>query len=645
MDYSASAHNATIPPPSLKREISQNNSVVEFLDYYADPARDLNYAVLIDGPWGVGKTYLVSRWRQKYESRGGASLYVSLYGIKSVDQIEAEIFRQLHPLLSSKGMRLASTIIQSFSKTTLSVAIPGRGATETIGTPIPQLSLTEFFKGPEGKLLVFDDLERSAMPLPEMLGYINALVEHDGLKVVLIGNQNEISISDPEYLKTKEKLIGQTLLVYPEDASAYDSFCQAVTHKEAQQSLRDFAEPVLMVHNQSETRNLRLLRQAIWDFERISRHLQRSEWGNRDGVLDLIRLVIAMSIELRSGRMQPAQLPTLVQDIVNHLMQVPDGAAVSAGRAFSARYPTISLTESGLRVDLIGRMIVEGIDSRKMFEDTVRDSPKFSGREKPPAWRRAWYGFRQEDAEYEANLAEVLANFEAREELVPGVLYHVFGILLHASNIGALAKTREEVLADGKAYVDEIVKSGRIMNSITQPPDVGSIKGFSGLGYIAAEFGEFSEFVRYYSDAAEKASTDSYSALARSVLALLETEPEEFFRSLCANHDRPSSYSYRPILASLPAREFVEKVLSLSVERQVNAFSVLKSRYDVLRPELASEESWLQEVRSLFLNNIENARPMTRFRIKGMVRDDIDPVLERFARRRQDNSAISKGEG
>ena len=40
----------------------------------------------------------------------------------------------------------------------------------------------------DGKLLIFEDLERSHIEIIKLLGYINNLVERDGVKVLLVAN-------------------------------------------------------------------------------------------------------------------------------------------------------------------------------------------------------------------------------------------------------------------------------------------------------------------------------------------------------------------------------------------------------------------------------------------------------------------------
>ena len=67
----------------------------------------------------------------------------------------------------------------------------------------------------EAKVLVFDDLERSAMPLVDALGLINGFVEHGDHKVIVIANQKEVPSEQREqYEKQRETVslaLGQKL--------------------------------------------------------------------------------------------------------------------------------------------------------------------------------------------------------------------------------------------------------------------------------------------------------------------------------------------------------------------------------------------------------------------------------------------------
>lgn len=57
-----------------------------------------------------------------------------------------------------------------------------------------------------GKLVVLEDLERSGIDILEVLGYVNNLVEQDGVKVLLVANEEELIQYTPLKVSTKADL-------------------------------------------------------------------------------------------------------------------------------------------------------------------------------------------------------------------------------------------------------------------------------------------------------------------------------------------------------------------------------------------------------------------------------------------------------
>lgn len=155
-----------------------------------------NYAVMIAGEWGCGKTYFVRKTLipeiskhedQKPKDIKRRVIYISLYGVNSVDEISKQII--VNAYLEKEGK--AKELIQIGSKI-VGVAL----------SLLPALGVNIDEKNLSGKLsellqikniiLVFDDLERCDCPINEVLGYINAFVEQEGIKVILIANEKEI---------------------------------------------------------------------------------------------------------------------------------------------------------------------------------------------------------------------------------------------------------------------------------------------------------------------------------------------------------------------------------------------------------------------------------------------------------------------
>ena len=69
-----------------------NKGLVEYLDeYMLNP--DPQYAIMINGKWGCGKTFFIKKWMKAYEEGKNNTekilkpIYVSLYGLKETAQI------------------------------------------------------------------------------------------------------------------------------------------------------------------------------------------------------------------------------------------------------------------------------------------------------------------------------------------------------------------------------------------------------------------------------------------------------------------------------------------------------------------------------------------------------------------------------
>ncbi|WP_230850203.1 P-loop NTPase fold protein, partial [Vibrio harveyi] len=79
-----------------------NKRIVGNLDYYLSlPSPE--YAFLLCGEWGVGKTYFIDKYIEKKNGRDLRLIKISLFGLKNTSEINSNIFQKLHPVLGSKG--------------------------------------------------------------------------------------------------------------------------------------------------------------------------------------------------------------------------------------------------------------------------------------------------------------------------------------------------------------------------------------------------------------------------------------------------------------------------------------------------------------------------------------------------------------
>ncbi|MBO7550177.1 MAG: hypothetical protein J6T62_01435 [Fibrobacter sp.] len=224
-----------------------NRHIASFLDGYLNASNKPDYAVLITGDWGSGKTHfikkylcgdkkIVKNWLTGCEKH--IVLYVSLFGAKSRADMDGRVLEKLHPILKSEKINVFTSSFPIIGIIAGACSpVPGGAATgERIGKDLQYFTKTfknSLLKEKQKKdfkklVVVFDDVERADMPLPELLGYLNEYVEHLQVPCILLADENvwkEINESQKIHQKkitgnvgekgkvnlTVEKAINQTL--------------------------------------------------------------------------------------------------------------------------------------------------------------------------------------------------------------------------------------------------------------------------------------------------------------------------------------------------------------------------------------------------------------------------------------------------
>ncbi len=542
-----------------------NKHVAGYLRYYCDADSVLDYAVMLRGPWGSGKTHLINEFLAERARRESAKhLYVSLYGLTSFRQIDDAFFRQLHPILSSKGMKIASAIVRGALKATVKFDLNVIGKDDvTINSQLPDVNFHDYFEKPSECLLVFDDLERCSMPIPEVMGYINALVEHEGFKVIILANEAEIlSRKDSRYAEIKEKLIGQTLEVRSTAAIAIPQFLELIKDDRTRRFIKDNVDELLMIYKQSGTENLRILKQSLWSFERLATCFSEEHWKNCEAVTILFRVVLALSFQIRSGSLKVEQLADVQVVKFRKLINPKKGEAADTFDDLEERYPEIRFDQTILSIDLLKELLFKGWADPGEIRRELDRSPFYALPGSEPPWKTAWHIWDIDDDEYREAVAKVEEQFGQRIFEIPGEILQVFGLRLLFSEIGLIAHTKAEVVAQCKKYIVDLRDMGRIKSTYGNYVNIAKLNDFGGLGFYR-ESDAFDDLRNYYSDIGDAVKKENLPDEGRNLLMLLKSDPQKFFRLLCINDFENSIYYSVPILATIPPEEFVDQVLSL----------------------------------------------------------------------------------
>ena len=175
-----------------------NEEIIELLNEYVNNSKK-QYAFLIDGDWGCGKTYFIkNEYIKKVDNN---KLYISLYGIKSKEEINKKIYYAIidSVIKNNKHKKMldnAQKVGKGLGKVIKPAVLSVKGIFNVDLSEMKNVDISgviSLFKDIKNYILIFDDLERCDIPINEVLGYINEYVEHKDVKVIIIANEDEIN--------------------------------------------------------------------------------------------------------------------------------------------------------------------------------------------------------------------------------------------------------------------------------------------------------------------------------------------------------------------------------------------------------------------------------------------------------------------
>jgi hypothetical protein len=266
---------------------------------------DTNYALMITGGWGTGKTHffksILSKEIEKVPIEGSELKYktilVSLFGVKSIGEIQQAILLALGRIPNGDGAKVLINITSSILGKFI-----GKEAIDSISKTNIK-NIVDFKKC----VLCLDDFERisSKLSIEEVVGFVNSLTEDVGAKVILISNENEI-VDKANYKKIKEKVVGNTIEFTPDiDVSFEEILNEKRFDGELKEILLTRRRLILSLFSPNVV-NLRTLLYAVSYFEKIylaTRDLLSAAALKRyyDTIItDLIRFTFSISIAYKN---------------------------------------------------------------------------------------------------------------------------------------------------------------------------------------------------------------------------------------------------------------------------------------------------------------------------------------------------------
>lgn len=553
----------------------ENNQHVEyFLKYYTELKIKPEFAVLIRGVWGSGKTWFIQQFLQE---NSVDHLYISLNGVSKTKEIEDSIFQQLHPILSSKGMKVASKILKGIIKTTIHVDFDGDGKNDASASPsIPDVEIESYFKNVDERVIIFDDLERCSIEIKDILGYINQYVEVNGLKVIILANEKEILNSNDKktYKKIKEKVIGKSFDIETDYQSAVTAFIDQLTNEKVKEYLNE--TPIIEeTYLTASYQNLRHLRQSLLDFERFIEYIPDDCW-EKDGLIDhLLRLFLTISFEIKKGKIIEDNIIELLLSIPIPYNKTKDEKPKpideirSKHSVFKLRYQPIS-----------SELLKEYFSSGAMNADRVNNSIKSSyyyQDDNTPDWIKLLRFRTLSDDEFEALSSKIYENILSKNIEDRYEILQMSGLFLYLEELTLFDMDRQVFVEKVKECIDEMRTKDlfKLQGGERYPSDHSH-----GLMYSCFRTDEFQSILSHVKDIIEDQVAIDLPDKAAALCNSLRESVDDFGEKIILSNSRNNLYYETPIFQFVNTEELIGIIIGLSNHDKQSFAYYIQERYE-----------------------------------------------------------------
>lgn len=451
-----------------------NQHIIENLNYYLK-IENPEYGFLLTGDWGAGKSFFIEKFMEEYNIENTPNPYafkriikISLFGMKSTSSIDEKIFQELHPILGSKYTKLFGSFLKGALKFGVKIDLD---KTETIETSLNLdsswiNSLLSQKDTVNNIVIVLDDLERTSIPLKEILGYINYLTEISKVKTIIIANEKKLTNTDESfdtYNTFKEKVIGKTFEVKHD----FNEVLQYFLKEFANLTLKEYPHIIKHVYLKSNYKNLRKIKQAIIDFNYLLDSLKSNHYENKEFLSILIRNYFALSIEAKEGTLIESQLRNGTPFIKNK----SDISEIFKKYDFNGNnlYPGTLWADILFKGDLSN---VNEITNNLVFFNKPTQKEE-------PTWVKLWNFNKLDEDEFNSLTSELINNFISLKEEEYPIYLHKLALLIYFSKNKLVEYGIEEIEKTAKIYLHKYKES----DTWKQTSSFGETPYFNGTGY------------------------------------------------------------------------------------------------------------------------------------------------------------------
>lgn len=638
-------------------------------DYIKRPYTD--YAVMINGEWGSGKTHF---WNNKLRPRieiiknkSGKSyktIYISLYGINSIEEISKKIFLETNPVISKTLRKFAENtdgnVIPEYVKTGVDIA-------NLYGTMQVDGGKVDFAKmfTTDDKVLCFDDLERANIDIIDILGYINNFVEHDGIKTILICNEKELatkfknnniemktliatlmlenekkskketlvdtfdepvankieerveSIFDRAnaYERIKEKLVGECFEYIPEYSYILSGMIMRYDYnKEFEKFLKKEIGTIINIFNKTNTRNLRVLKHALNDFERIYDNIYKEYPDvSYDLLKTILMFTIAISFEIKVGNVVKAKFSAVNSNeeykSIIFTSNILNGSSQYYLREFDTRY-FLNCKEEYRFFKFVEVYVRTRMFDDKLFKEDMKKAMRKVEKKEEPEYVKLIDGsyWKLSDIDFEILSSKVID--AAKQGNIPSKEYtKLFAVYKQIFDLGLIKGLT----------IDEMSEKFLLGFKIALTSEVGKFNGleYEGLDSPDEAIREFNEqcrniIVQVCEDLEKEKVNDLFKKLVEDI--------DSFYKEVI------SEFSNIAIFEKYDMDVLYDKLSKISNYDLYNFISILNSRYEENKQLLKYDKKNLKRLVTVINDKCKEAVPSIKTALLGRLAETIQSL-------------------
>jgi len=604
-----------------------NEYIAEYLDEYIISNKP-GFSVLISGSWGCGKTHCIDQYsRGLDEDIQKHFVRISLNGIGDTSEICSQILTQLCPSKVSKAAPLIGKLATGASKF---FNVDG------VITPKDMLALRK--KNMADKILVIDDLERCCLPITETFGFLNGFIETHGLKVILLGYEEEIAppaqpkepateaeakpdkcgATDPsaeqiQYRRIREKVVGKAFTV---EEHAEDVIPELIEkqHESIRTILQNNASALISIvktsaNDERKEYNYRALQHTLRDFHILTKKLNQEYLDQPDLMSDLLHTFCAIGYEIQLGKITASEISKLMDYYVCQLAR-HDKEKVEKINLLLERH-SISTESLILGKELLTQLFENKAVLKEDLNQALANSVYFCQTKDRADYIRLWHWRDQEDDEATAIIQTVRKGLGTYEYTIPGEILHIFGSFLKLTENGAIPESKADIQTLAEGYIEHLV-SNDLFTITVDGRDVDDLLhfGHGSLGYASENTEEFRAIGELLIEKGKEADRNRKVQELLDILEELETNPKE----VC---DRLTQGDLRAVdvLKEIDPKKFFEAFLKIKNQNKREVAFMLKHRYEHVRADynyvLTNEHKFLTKLDELIEEHLSTAETFT----------------------------------